>query len=57
MLKSLKKELYRWHKPERQEQTSSLIDIINFSKLDSKQQLEIISFLTHRWRTALQKRV
>jgi len=54
MLKSLKKELYRWHKPERQEQTSSLIDIINFSKLDSKQQLEIISFLTHSYRKVIE---
>ncbi len=32
-----------------------LIDVINFSKLDSKQQLEIISFLTRSYRKVIEK--
>ena len=32
-----------------------LIDIINFSKLDSRQQLEIISFLTRSYRKVIEK--
>jgi hypothetical protein len=32
-----------------------LIDIINFSRLDSKQQLEIISFLTKSYRRVIEK--
>ena len=53
MLKSEKRECM----PARKEIVTDivLIDIINFSKLDSPQQLEIISFLTRSYRKVIEK--